>query len=82
MARHAKTQKTPYDLTGRIAFRASGLLMSLAEKWAQIYQEREGQAVTPDLLARRLLLHSLRELDRQLEEGKLDLDDPNLRLPG
>ena len=68
MGRTAKTNKTPYDLTGRIAFRASGLLMALAEKWSQIYQEKEGQAVTPDLLARRLLLYALRDLDRKLEE--------------
>jgi hypothetical protein len=82
MARTAKTDKTPYDLTGRISFRASGILMALAEKWAEIYQEREGQTVTPDLLARRLLLHTLRELDRKLEAGEIDLKDSELRLPG
>ncbi|MFC1611790.1 hypothetical protein ACFL6C_12580 [Myxococcota bacterium] len=82
MGRPAKTKTTPYDLTGRIAFRASGLLMGLAEKWAKIYQKHEGQAMTPDLLARRLLLHTLRDLDRKLDQGKIDLEDPDLRLPG
>jgi len=82
MGRPAKTKLTPYDLTGRIAFRASGLLMSLAEKWAKIYQEHEGQAMTSDLLARRLLLYTLRDMDRKLEAGEIDLEDPNFRLPG
>ena len=82
MGRPAKTKKTPYDLTGRIAFRASGILMGLAEKWANIYQEHESQMVTPDLLARRLLLYTLRDMDRRLEAGEIDLKDPDLRLPG
>ena len=82
MARPRKTKKTRYDLTGRIAFRASGLLMGLAEKWAKIYQEHEGHAMTPDLLARRLLLHILRDLDRKLDAGEIDLKDPDLSLPG
>ncbi|MFC1609833.1 hypothetical protein ACFL6C_02655 [Myxococcota bacterium] len=82
MARPKKTKKTRYDLMGRIAFRASKLHMDLAKKWANIYQKHEAQTVTPDLLARRLLLHTLRDLDRQLKEGKIDLSDPDLRLPG
>ena len=82
MGRKKKLVKTPYDLTGRVTFRASGILIGLLQKWSEIYQEKRGEAMTPDLLSRKILTQHLREWDRKLEKGEIDLNDENLRLPG
>ncbi len=64
-----------------IGFKLENHRMESLQRLAIVYRDKEGQAYSPAQVARRLVCHAIRELEQQIDSGKLDLSDAASRLP-